>query len=554
MKKSILVLVTALFFSTMLYACSNDPDESNTSQEEVLEVIEETAETTETTEEAQIVKYVKVDEKKMISENTDVRSSDIIALDDGGYVWLGKYSVGKTQSDTYCKYFDKDFNEVWSTSIPDCDLASLAETNDGFLLTGSTKSTGDIFESNHGDSDAAVVMLDKNGGIKWSALVGGTAYDTFGSHSYTKTNKPVVLDSGNILIAGTSESSDGDLVDLSKGDADGFIAEFDASGNLVQIKTYGGSEHDAFTTLLKDSSGNIIAIGTSESNDGFFEGVTDRSEGHVFVAKLDSKLDLVWVKTIDTEGQSWGTGAAIGQDDSIALYYGQYAGESNPNTEEQSYTTITKFEKDGEELWTKHYSGGNANYVVSFANTVDDSYLLTCEAYDEDWSMFGWISEISADGDIVWEKSYNSNQSIMIQTLKLANGNYFATGYETNEEGYYTASLFLLSETDTPEAEETVETESVSENIVYSDGTYEGIARGLYAGVHVKVTITDGKIASIELGDNLEDEPYITDAAAVINKIINEQSTDVDAVSGATYSSNGIMHAVEYALRLASGN
>ncbi|MBP1736226.1 MAG: xylan-binding protein [Oscillospiraceae bacterium] len=89
----------------------------------------------------------------------------------------------------------------------------------------------------------------------------------------------------------------------------------------------------------------------------------------------------------------------------------------------------------------------------------------------------------------------------------------------------------------------------------YKDGTYVGIARGLYAGLHVTATIEDNQLVALTLGENNEDSPYVVQAAeGVISEILEQQSTDVDTVSSATYSSKGIINATKYALNLASEN
>lgn len=87
----------------------------------------------------------------------------------------------------------------------------------------------------------------------------------------------------------------------------------------------------------------------------------------------------------------------------------------------------------------------------------------------------------------------------------------------------------------------------------FKDGTYEGVARGLYAGLHVTAVIKDNRLAGLTLGANQEDRPYVDHAAeGVINSILKKQSADVDTVSSATYSSKGIINAAKYALNLAS--
>lgn len=83
----------------------------------------------------------------------------------------------------------------------------------------------------------------------------------------------------------------------------------------------------------------------------------------------------------------------------------------------------------------------------------------------------------------------------------------------------------------------------------YKDGECFGKASAYNGNVEVKVTISEGKITAIDIVKTKDDEEYFFDAQKkVIPEILEKQSTDVDAVAGATTSSEGICHAVEKAL------
>ena len=81
------------------------------------------------------------------------------------------------------------------------------------------------------------------------------------------------------------------------------------------------------------------------------------------------------------------------------------------------------------------------------------------------------------------------------------------------------------------------------------DGTYEGQANGYRGLVKVSVTVKDHKITAIKVLSNSDDAAFFNRASAgVIKNILAKQSLKVDVVSGATYSSNGIIKAVKNAL------
>ena len=90
----------------------------------------------------------------------------------------------------------------------------------------------------------------------------------------------------------------------------------------------------------------------------------------------------------------------------------------------------------------------------------------------------------------------------------------------------------------------------------YKDGTYIGTGTGFAGGTtKISVTITDGKIAKIETLSDGDDPQYFNRASGTITKeIISKQSTAVDTVSGATFSSKGIISAVKDALNQASNS
>ena len=91
-------------------------------------------------------------------------------------------------------------------------------------------------------------------------------------------------------------------------------------------------------------------------------------------------------------------------------------------------------------------------------------------------------------------------------------------------------------------------------NIRMKDGSYQGIGMGFKGNVRVDVKITDGKIASINVIDNIDDAPFFDRAKSLIPNIISSQTANVDSVSGATYSSNGIKSAVRDALKKAGSS
>lgn len=94
---------------------------------------------------------------------------------------------------------------------------------------------------------------------------------------------------------------------------------------------------------------------------------------------------------------------------------------------------------------------------------------------------------------------------------------------------------------------------SVAEAGSWNDGTYTETAEGKKGDFEVTVTIENGLIADISVGDN-EETPDLGGVAIeeMPAEMIEAQSADVDGVSGATVTSDALKDAVTRCLEDAS--
>ena len=122
------------------------------------------------------------------------------------------------------------------------------------------------------------------------------------------------------------------------------------------------------------------------------------------------------------------------------------------------------------------------------------------------------------------------------------------SGYQTKASEPSKDKKQQVSERVTDTETETENTQTATGSFDLADGVYKGSATGFSGPVTVAVTIMDKKITSIDILSSTDDEAFFNRAKGVIDRIISSQSFDVDVVSGATYSSNGIIKAVKNAL------
>ena len=99
------------------------------------------------------------------------------------------------------------------------------------------------------------------------------------------------------------------------------------------------------------------------------------------------------------------------------------------------------------------------------------------------------------------------------------------------------------------EEAENASSEEESEDLVYKNGTYTGDGQGFGGNIQVQVTLENDTITDIQVVSAPgEDSAYLSQGQGVISTILASQSTDVDTISGATFSSTGIINAVNDAL------
>ena len=83
----------------------------------------------------------------------------------------------------------------------------------------------------------------------------------------------------------------------------------------------------------------------------------------------------------------------------------------------------------------------------------------------------------------------------------------------------------------------------------YADGVYVGSSRGYGGAVRVQVTMENGSITEVEILDaSHETKQFLRRAKRLLTTVVETQSWEVDAVSEATYTSRGILGAVQNAL------
>lgn len=202
------------------------------------------------------------------------------------------------------------------------------------------------------------------------------------------------------------------------------------------------------------------------------------------------------------------------------------------------------------------YKGSATGYrgSVTVAVTILDKKIVSIDilSASDDEAFFNRakgvidriISSQSLDVDVVSGATYSSNGIIgAVKNALTGETDKGVTG-KTKQEGT------SESESDSSLAE----IAAVQDASAYKDGTYYGTGKGFAGNIKVKVDIAGGKISAISIVSTKDGDSYVKSASSLLDTIVEKQSTNVDTVSGATFSSRGIIAAVRSALSQAAVN
>lgn len=242
-----------------------------------------------------------------------------------------------------------------------------------FSFTGSND--GDV-TNHHGEGDCLLVKLNSSGVVQWTRAIGGSLAES-GSDA-------VELSNGDIMLLGTTASSDGDIT-TNHGESDVLLARLNSSGDLLWTRTYGGALYDAGLNIVAATDGGFVLGCTSASNDGDVLG--NHGANDAWLVKVDANGALLWQRSI---GGSSGEIASMVQDTGGgSLFWGSTT--SNDGDVEGSH--------GGVEFWlAKLSTEGDLRWQRCLGGSDDDTFKCLIQPTDTTYVAFGFTE--SNDGDV----------------------------------------------------------------------------------------------------------------------------------------------------------
>lgn len=272
--------------------------------------------------------------------------------------------------------------------------------------------------------------------IQWEQSFGGSTADV--------PMSVVQLPNSNYIIAGWTESSDGDVT-LNHGSSDVWVVNIGATGNLLWEKCYGGSDFDFANQIYKCDAGGYFIAGYTYSNNGDVSG--NHGYGDFWALRIDQSGTILWQNTL---GGSSSEGASSG----IQTLDGGYimAGRTDSDDGDISFNHalfyydywIVKLDSSGNIEWEKSYGGTEDDEARSIAQTRDSGYVITGIAISFDGDVTAnhggggdfWVVKIDKSGNLQWQKCYGgSNWDEANSIQQTSDGGYIVGGFTRSSDG-----------------------------------------------------------------------------------------------------------------------
>jgi hypothetical protein len=284
--------------------------------------------------------------------------------------------------------------------------------------------------------DAWVVKLDPSGqNILWQRCIGGRAIDTAGA----------LLEGsdGSLVIAGETSSHDGDFKS-NHGMGDAWVAKVSADGTLAWAQTYGGSGRDFASSLAFTADGGLLVLGYTESATQNGSACGYQGEGDALLLRLDTTGKMLWSKCYG--GSRKDQGSSIVRTSTGFLVAAQTSstdGHSTGNAYNLS-SWLARIDEAGNVQVSKSFGGTGVQLVHNVIETSAGGLAFVGASDSKDGDIWGgarggldvWFGVLSADWNLKLSKTYGGKRADLgIALVETQPGKYSVAGFTSSTDG-----------------------------------------------------------------------------------------------------------------------
>ena len=452
---------------------------------------------------------------------------DIVATKDGGFAAVG-YAAG---SDGY----------ILERTSSENSFTKVAQAWQG--VDGKIESVNAKRASSKG-FNGVLMKFDKDINMQFTSLESiGATEDGAADPKYSSISQK---------FSGVTEDAEGNFVtvgvaNVSKYNQNAVISKWNGeNGKLIAHKTAGTATPAATESILRSKS-EYLGIDTLKDGSFVVTGVTTN----------DATTDEAW--------KCYGSTDVVVVRYSADLSEVEYA--QNIGTVDGLSGSLTANNGTQLEGVKATSDGGYVLYGTSNTTLIEGDLLSKGFDWDNYGSNDGVIVKCDADNNVSWAKNYGTTAGDWIYDVIFRENETEVTVVGQSSGQYGTPSwswhgqaasstnpydAFVMCTNYYEAAYTESKASSTLSGVTWANGTYTGEGTGRGGVMKFEVTVANNMISSVVCTSQSETPSVYEKASVLYDTIVNQQSAEVDAVSGATLSSAGIKSGVTQALAKAS--
>ncbi len=305
--------------------------------------------------------------------------------------------------------------------IAGSSASRVTQTRDNHVAvaTNTRSNDGDI-RGYHGGTDMWVVKLNRaNGDTLWTTRALGGSADEQALGLINSID-------GHLILAGNTNSSDGDIKSTNGGGDVWIVKIHNTTGDTIWTsRGLGGSSGESLGNLFSDVDGNLIVVGTTKSSDGDINGFHGGVFwGDLWVAKLDVVTgDTIWFsKALGGPGDEFFSQSLLTQEGSILIACGTDAGGGDINNFHGGidFWSVKIDASTGNVIWKSDAIGGvGDDALLKIDTTCDGGYILSgntttldtnddiSQVNDSSSGRVLWCVKLDKEGQKEWDKTWS---------------------------------------------------------------------------------------------------------------------------------------------------
>ncbi|HEX9980782.1 MAG TPA: T9SS type A sorting domain-containing protein [Flavobacterium sp.] len=354
-----------------------------------------------------------------------------IATTDGGFISAGRsmstnggFAGNHGDFDVVVIKYDSEGNELWQKMLGgserDLVVDGVATADAGCVLVGRTESNNGDMTGNHGGYDGFILKLDSTGTVQWTRIIGGSQSDFTDSIEQTPE--------GGYLVGLSTSSTDGDAFPTAGPSPRALTMRLNSSGATTWQGFQDLNNYFAESIAVSQSTdGGCITVFPKSQTMPYINGSTSTYYLDIYAVKYDAAGNLVWSRfyggifqdtPVDVQATADGGFIILGDSSSNDRDVSGHHGPAGMSDGSSPDLWVVKLDAAGDIAWQKSLGGTSIENPDGIKQTADGGYILTGTTYSYNGDVTGnhgswfnaapdvWVVKLSAAGAIQWTRCY----------------------------------------------------------------------------------------------------------------------------------------------------